>query len=129
MPRVWVYYVLFSVKVKKIDVERSAPTSCRFIELEIDPHHVCLTPQLLPITQRDPFLEASKRTDQFQRAWDRFSYISYLHLVAEDEETDEDLSSEWDNDSYQYQYSDSGTEADLDDIINEEEEINLHWHY
>eukprot|EP01084_Bolivina_argentea_P203326 347295_1 len=78
--------------------------------------------------QRDPFLESSIRTDQFEKAWDRFSYITYHQLAAEDEEAGEDLSSGWENDSGRYQYPDVDTERGFDEGIMEDEESDSHWY-
>ncbi len=77
-------------------------------------------------------MESSKRTDQFEKAWDRFSYITYHQLAAEDGEADEDLSNEWESDSCQYQYSDVDPEEldegiMEDEVIMEDEDINSYW--
>ncbi len=73
-------------------------------------------------------MESAKRTDQFRTAWDRYSWNAYHHLAAEDEETDDGFTNEWECDSCQFQYSEGETEGELDEDITEDEDSDLNWY-
>ena len=58
----------------------------------------------LMFESRDPFLERSKREDDFNNDWDRYACIDYNRLAMEEEAREEDKSTvmemEWQTEAY-----------------------------